>query len=69
MYDLKMGDMYDLRKDLAELDKPSIYDVDYIENMLRMYSKSAEDICKRRWNFVKECNAKTVLDYGSAMIL
>lgn len=56
--------MYDLRKDMAELDKPNMYDIDYIENMLRMYSKTAEDICRRRWKFVKECHAETVLDYG-----
>lgn len=56
--------MFDLRKDLMDLDKPNLYDLDYIENMMRMYSKTAEDICKRRWVFVEECEPESVLDYG-----
>lgn len=32
--------------------------------MLKMYSKTAEDICKIRWSFVKETKPRTVLDYG-----
>lgn len=39
-----------------------MYNLDYFENMLRMYSKSAEEICKIRWEFIGE--AKSVLDYG-----
>lgn len=41
------------------------YDLDYFYNMLRMYSPTAKHICEARWEFVKETNAKTVLDYGS----
>lgn len=41
------------------------YSIDYIENMLRMYAASAETICRIRWDWIAECNAKTVLDYGS----
>ena len=41
------------------------YDCAYFYNMLRMYSKTAEHICKVRWDFVSEANPKTVLDYGS----
>lgn len=41
-----------------------MYNIDYYENMLRMYSKSAEEICKIRWAFVAETKSRTVLDYG-----
>jgi len=41
------------------------YDVSYFYNMLRMYNKTAEQICKIRWDFVKEVKPKSVLDYGS----
>jgi hypothetical protein len=41
------------------------YDEAYFYNMLRMYSPTAKQICEARWNFVKEANARTVLDYGS----
>lgn len=40
------------------------YDSAYLENMLHMYSGSAEQIAQIRWNFVKEAGARTVLDYG-----
>lgn len=40
------------------------YDLNYLENMMRMYSKSAETIAKIRWDFVLSCSPKTVLDYG-----
>lgn len=43
------------------------YDVSYFYNMLRMYNKTAEHICKVRWDFVKEVNPKSVLDYGSGV--
>jgi hypothetical protein len=33
--------------------------------MLRIYTKSAEHICKVRWEFVKDLKAKYVLDFGS----
>lgn len=42
-----------------------MYDMDYFYNMLRMYSPTAQQICKARWDFVAEAKAKTVLDYGS----
>lgn len=42
-----------------------MYNLKYYENMLRLYSKSAEMISKIRWDFVKETDAKLVLDYGS----
>ena len=42
-----------------------MYDIEYFYNMLRMYSGSAERICKARWEFVAEAGAKSVLDYGS----
>ena len=45
----------------------SIYNLDYYERLLRLYSKTAEKICKIRWDFVKEINPKTVLDYGSGV--
>lgn len=41
-----------------------IYNLDYYENMLRMYSKSAEQISKIRWDFISEVNPSRVLDYG-----
>ncbi len=41
------------------------YNVDYFYNMLRLYSKTAEHICKVRWDFVKEVDPSSVLDYGS----
>jgi len=41
------------------------YDASYFYNMLRMYTKSAEHICKVRWDFVREVDPKSVLDFGS----
>jgi len=41
------------------------YDYRYFYNMLRLYSSSAESICKKRWDFVAESGARTVLDFGS----
>jgi len=41
------------------------YDIEYWEKMLRQNSATAELIAKKRWTFVKEANAKKVLDYGS----
>lgn len=43
-----------------------MYNLDYYENLLRLYSASAEEISKRRWNFLKSHiqNLRTVLDYG-----
>jgi len=40
------------------------YDINYYENLLKRYSKTAEEISKIRWDWVKDANAKTVLDYG-----
>jgi hypothetical protein len=42
-----------------------MYNVDYFYNMLRMYSKTAEHICKVRWDFVHEAMPLSVLDFGS----
>ena len=44
-----------------------IYDIEYYENMLRMYSQSAEQICKIRWDFVDCITPWHVLDYGSGV--
>lgn len=41
-----------------------MYGINYYENLLRMYSKSAEEICKIRWDFVAETKPCIVLDYG-----
>ena len=43
------------------------YNLEYYENMLRMYSTTAERISKIRWEFIKDLNVKTVLDYGSGV--
>jgi hypothetical protein len=40
------------------------YDIEYYENMLRNYSKTAEAICNIRWNWIAELKPKVVLDYG-----
>jgi len=44
-----------------------IYNLDYFEGYLRRCSKHAEKISKIRWDFIKEVNPKTVLDYGSGV--
>jgi len=43
------------------------YDIEYYENMLRNYSKTAEQISEVRWRFISQLNPKTVLDYGSGV--
>jgi hypothetical protein len=41
------------------------YNLGYYENMLRMYSATAEKINKIRWEWIRShCNPLTVLDYG-----
>jgi hypothetical protein len=35
--------------------------------LLRLYSKSAYEICKIRWDFIREFKIKTILDYGSGV--
>lgn len=45
----------------------SLYDIEYYENMLRNYSKTAEEICTIRWKWIEELNPKIVLDYGSGV--
>lgn len=51
-----------------------MYNTDYFYNMLRMYSSTAECICRARWEFVLESGVSgrnfgkdelTVLDYGA----
>lgn len=41
------------------------YNLEYFEKMLRLNSATAEHISAIRWDFVKEIEPKTVLDYGS----
>ena len=43
------------------------YNINYYENMLREYSKSAEKISKIRWDFISEINPNKVLDFGSGV--
>ena len=40
------------------------YELNYYEIMLRQNSKTAEEISKIRWNFIKRLNPERVLDYG-----
>lgn len=40
------------------------YDLDYYENLLRQYSKTAREICEIRWTWVESIHPRTVLDYG-----
>jgi hypothetical protein len=40
------------------------YDLDYFEFCLRRCSTTAEQVFKIKWEFIKELNPKTVLDYG-----
>lgn len=47
-----------------------MYNLDYYEKMLREYSKTAEEICRRRWEFIDDFIIKKplrVLDYGSGV--
>lgn len=43
------------------------YDLAYYENLLRIQAKTAEDICKIRWDFIKDIDASLILDYGSGI--
>jgi len=43
------------------------YDLEYYENMLRSYSKTAEQIAKMRWKWIEELDPYIVLDYGSGV--
>lgn len=40
------------------------YDENYYYNLLRLQAEYAQHISDIRWEFVRECGAKTVLDYG-----
>ena len=40
------------------------YDEDYYYNLLMIQAEHAKHISEVRWKFVRECRAKTVLDYG-----
>lgn len=44
-----------------------MYNLDYYDKMLKNYSATASEICRIRWDWVKEANARTVLDYGSGV--
>jgi len=41
-----------------------IYDINFYEKTLRQNSATAEFINFIRWDWVEQCHAKTVLDYG-----
>lgn len=41
------------------------YGIDYYEGLLRIQSKTAEDIAKVRWEWIAHLRPKYVLDYGS----
>lgn len=43
------------------------YDIEYYENMLRQYSKTAEQIAELRWKWIEELDPRIVLDYGSGV--
>jgi hypothetical protein len=43
------------------------YGLSFFETMLRQNSATAEDICKKRWNFIATAKAKRILDYGSGV--
>lgn len=47
--------------------KRTRYDINYWDLMVRLNTQHAEQICDIRWNFVKEINPKTVLDFGCGM--
>ena len=40
------------------------YNLEYYDNLLRQYTRTAEYIVGIRWEFVKEVCPRTVLDYG-----
>jgi len=40
------------------------YDEDYYYNLLRLQAEHAQKISEIRWEFVGDCNARYVLDYG-----
>jgi hypothetical protein len=43
----------------------TMYNLNYFELMLRQNSKTAQDLCAIRWDFIKDAGAKLILDYGS----
>lgn len=45
-----------------------MYNIDYYENLLRRYSKTAFTINTQRWVWIlNHCSPRTVLDYGSGV--
>jgi len=40
------------------------YDIDYYYNLLRLQTQHAQKIAEIRWEFVNDCHARSVLDYG-----
>jgi len=40
------------------------YNLEYLENLIRLQSKTAQDIAERRWAWISDLDPKTVLDYG-----
>ena len=55
------------RQDYIHKEGKDLYGIEYFENMLRMYAKTAEDIATIRWKFVADVDPDTVLDYGSGV--
>jgi hypothetical protein len=43
------------------------YDINYYTNLLKIHSHTAKMINEIRWEWVKECNARSILDYGSGV--
>jgi hypothetical protein len=44
-----------------------MYDLEYFEKMLRLNSKTAEEICRIRWEWIACVKPATVLDFGSGV--
>jgi hypothetical protein len=44
-----------------------IYDLEYLEIVLRKNTNTAEHICNIRWEFIEDLHPKIVLDYGSGV--
>ena len=49
------------------MEAKNIYDLKFYERMLRLNSRTAEDISTIRWRWVNKVNPDTVLDYGSGV--
>jgi hypothetical protein len=49
--------------------QPIKYDLNYLENLLRIQARTGQLIAEIRWDFIdcKKNNIKTILDYGSGV--